>query len=202
MKRILVLLMATIMLTACVQYKDGEPVENAAYKEREEKREKKAQEKADKEQAKEDENQAKIDEVEKKEQDKKDEEKAKEKEKAEQKKEEEAAIELGIKLWEAEEDGTKDFLLETHGVNGLIDVGPNNDNYSVMNAVVSDEFRLLTDEEKEYLVNEMGNSIRNLVASNFGHLDEDNVPKVSVNFIYPNQETVASQKMSGGWKIK
>lgn len=133
---------------------------------------------------------------------KKEKKEAEEKEKAEEKKEKEEAIEYGIELWEAEEDGTKDFLMEEHRDNGLIDVGPNNDDYSVMNAIVAEEFRLLTDEEKEYLINQMGNSIRNLVGSHFGHLDANHKSQVHVNFMYHNGESVASQKMSGGWKIK
>lgn len=150
-----------------------------------------AKEKEDKKQAKKDKEQAKEDEK-KKEQE----------EKEAKKKENEDAIKLGLELWEAEEDGTKDFLMEMHRDNGMVDVGPNNDDYSVMNVVVLDEFRLLTDEEKEYLVNEMGDSVRNMVGSTFGHLDNNNKSNVYVNFIYPSQETAASQKMNGSWKIK
>ena len=128
--------------------------------------------------------------------------KKKEKEKADkEKKEREEKTKYGIKLWE-EDDGTKDFLIDMHKDNGMVDVGPNNDDYSVMNVVVADELRLLTDEEKEYLINEMGTGVKNMVSSTFEHLDDNDNPQVHVNFIYPNQETAATQKMSGGWKVK
>jgi len=132
---------------------------------------------------------------------KKEKEKMKKEKADKEKKEREEKTKYGIKLWE-EDDGTKDFLIDMHKDNGMVDVGPNNDDYSVMNVVVADELRLLTDEEKEYLINEMGTGVKNMVSSTFEHLDDNDNPQVHVNFIYPNQETAATQKMSGGWKVK
>lgn len=170
--------------------------------EKEAKQEQVKQEREDKKASKEKEKADKLAEEEAVEEKEKEEAKKKEDEKKVEKKEKEDAIKSGLKHWEAEEDGTKDFLLEEYRDKGMIGIEPNNDEFSVMNVIVADEFRLLSDEEKEYLVNEMGTSVSNLVGSYFGHLDGNDQSQVHVNFIYPDGESAATQKMTGGWKIK
>ncbi|MBS4195312.1 hypothetical protein [Lederbergia citri] len=83
----------------------------------------------------------------------------------------------------------------------LLDIKPlNDDNYDVVYATVVNEVKMLTDNEKQYLVDEWGKSITNLTNVWLYKGNKDNSP--SVFFKYEDGNRLADPKMLGGWKIK
>lgn len=145
-------------------------------KEREEKKQAAEEEKAQKE----------IEEVEKKEQE---EQEAKEKE--EQKKKKEEAITKA-------EDEWSDYrvkLLDHYGEAGLIDIKAV-EGFDVIYAYVPNEFKLSSEDERRYYVEEIGPLLEEDLGSHF-HNDQ-----IWIEFKYQDGNDMATRKMFGGWKIK
>lgn len=83
--------------------------------------------------------------------------------------------------------------------NAIIDIKPlNDDNYDVIHAFVVDEVKMLSDNEKQYLVDEWGKSISDRTK---GYIP--GVEIVHVYFKYADGSPLADPKLLGdGWKIK
>src|SRR5690625_3295563 len=138
--------------------------------EREAKKDEKGKEKADKKQGKEDEEQAKID--------------VEEAEKRERE-----------KLEDEWKDYRSDLLDLDHYADASVLNIQTDKRFSVFYAIVPNEFKLSTEEEKQYYADDIGTLLEEDINAHF----DDNA---HVYFHYQDGNTMASRKMMGGWKIK
>ncbi|MEI3615011.1 hypothetical protein [Pseudogracilibacillus sp. SO30301A] len=151
-------------------------------KEREEKKLAKEEEKAQKEKEEA--------EKEKKEQEKADKEV---KEKEEQKKQDEEAFNQAVEDW----DSYKTDLLEHYGEAGVIDIQENpGSDFDVVNVYVPNEFKISSEDERRYYVEEIGPLLEEDIGAHF------NNDQIWIEFKYEDGNNMATRKMFGGWKIK
>jgi len=104
-------------------------------------------------------------------------------------------FEQAVKDWD---NHFKEDMLEHYGEAGVIDIRENpGSDWDVVNVYVPNEFKLSSEEEKRYYVEEIGPLLEADLSSHFKK-DHD----VHVYFLYEDNNTMASRKMFGGWKIK
>lgn len=95
-------------------------------------------------------------------------------------------------------DEYKVELLDHYGEFGVVDLRPldgYDDGYSSFYVYVLNEYKALTDNEKQYYVEEIGPLIVSDLNAHFGR-------DAKVEFNYEDGNTMASRKIFGGWKIK
>lgn len=125
---------------------------------------------------------------------------AEQKEKEEQEKKEQdekrkAEFEQAVKDWD---DHFKDEMLEHYGEAGILAIEENpGSDFDVVNVYVPNEFKLSSEEEKIYYVEEIGPLLEEDLTLHF-----KKEHPVHVYFKYEDGTTMASRKMFGGWKIK
>src|SRR5690625_3313734 len=100
-----------------------------------------------------------------------------------------------IREWE---ESFKQEMLDHYGEAGIIAISENpGSDYDVFNVFVPNEFKLSTDEEKIYYVEEIGPLLEADLTSHFKKEHD-----VHVYFLYEDGSTMASRKIFGGWKLK
>src|SRR5690606_34055146 len=108
---------------------------------------------------------------------------------------EKRAFEKAVQEWE---DSVKEQMLEHYGEFGItgIEMNPGSD-WDVVNVFVPNEFKLGTEEEKRYYVEELGPLLE---ADLTDHFKKEHT--VHVYFKYEDGTDMATRKAFGGWKIK
>src|SRR5690625_2463635 len=100
-----------------------------------------------------------------------------------------------VKKWE---ESFKQEMLDHYSETGIIDIAENpGGDFDVFNVFVPNEFKLYSDEEKIYYVEEIGPLLEADLTSHFKKEHD-----VHVYFLYEDGSTMASRKMFGGWKLK
>jgi len=100
-----------------------------------------------------------------------------------------------VKEWE---ESFKQEMLDHYSETGIIDIAENpGGDFDVFNVFVPNEFKLYSDEEKIYYIEEIGPLLEADLTSHF-RKEHD----VHVYFLYEDGSTMASRKMFGGWKLK
>lgn len=100
-----------------------------------------------------------------------------------------------IKEWD---ESYKKQMLDHYSDAGVIDIRENpGSDWDVVNVFVPNEFKLLSEEEKRYWVEEIGPLLE---ADLTDHFKKDHT--VHVYFKYEDGTDMATRKMLGGWKIK
>lgn len=112
--------------------------------------------------------------------------------------------EAALRTWEEDQ---KNWWLNEYAEYGVVDIQPVTDSFSHVNVIVTDELKLLSDNEKEYFVDLVGSRANNFVSVHFEHYSESvgvAQPKdVYVDFYYSDGKLMARQKVtSQGWDIK
>lgn len=104
-------------------------------------------------------------------------------------------FEKAVQEWE---DSVKEQMLEHYGEFGItgIEMNPGSD-WDVVNVFVPNEFKLGTEEEKRYYVEELGPLLE---ADLTDHFKKEHT--VHVYFKYEDGTDMATRKAFGGWKIK
>lgn len=103
---------------------------------------------------------------------------------------EERAFDLAVDNWE---DYRRE-LLDHYGEFGIVDVKAV-DGYEVFYAYVPNEFKMSTDNEKQYYVEEIGPILVSDLNAHFGE-------NAWLEFRYQDGNTMASRRILGGWKIQ
>ena len=88
---------------------------------------------------------------------------------------------------------------------GVVNIYPTSDDFRSVVVVMINEIKLLDDNEKQYIVDEIGNYANNFVSIAFGHNKGGVASKldVVVEFDYADGSALARQQVfKGGWKIK
>src|SRR5690625_1682461 len=100
-----------------------------------------------------------------------------------------------IKEWE---DSFKQQMMDHYSEAGIISIAENpGGDFDVFNVFVPNVFKLYSDEEKIYYVEEIGPLLEADLTSHFKKEHD-----VHVYFLYEDGSTMASRKMFGGWKLK
>lgn len=100
-----------------------------------------------------------------------------------------------IKEWD---ESYKKQMLDHYSDAGVIDIRENpGSDWDVVYVYVPNEFKMSTEGEKQYYVDEIGPLIESDITS---HFKKDH--EVHVHFKYEDGNDMASRKMLGGWKIK
>ena len=112
-----------------------------------------------------------------------------------EKEKKEKEFEQAVKEWN---ESFKEQMLEHYDEYGVtsIQMNPGSD-WDVVNVFVPNEFKLLSEEEKRYWVEEIGPLLE---ADLTDHFKKDHT--VHVYFKYEDGTDMATRKMLGGWKIK
>lgn len=193
MKKLLFVFAAILLLLAgCVQYEDGKPVNK---EEQEQPKEDPKEKEEKKEDPKEEQSKENDEKVEEETTTKKDE---PEKENLTETEEFKSALDW----WEKED---KDWWIEEHSESGVVDIQPLEDDFSMVSVIMANELKMLSEGEKQYVVDEVGKAANNFVAIKFGHAKEGIAKDldVVVEFYYEDGSEMASQRvLKGGWKIK
>lgn len=133
-----------------------------------------------------------------KEQQVKEEKAQKEKEEAEKRKQEEQEKEEKEKAIDKAEKEWSDYrrkLLDHYGEANIIDLKAV-DGFDIIYAYVPNEFKLSSEDERRYYVEEIGPLLEEDLGSHF-HNDS-----IWIEFKYADGNNMATRKMLGGWKIR
>lgn len=103
-------------------------------------------------------------------------------------------FEQAIKEWE---DFYKEDMLEHYSEAGIIDIRETSSDWDVVYVYVPNEFKMSTEGERQYYVEEVGPLLEADLTSHFKK-DHD----IHVYFKYEDGNDMATRKMFGGWKIK
>src|SRR5690625_2446186 len=96
------------------------------------------------------------------------------------------------------DESYKKQMLDHYSDAGVIDIRENpGSDWDVVYVYVPNEFKMSTEGEKQYYVDEIGPLIESDITS---HFKKDH--EVHVHFKYEDGNDMASRKMLGGWKIK
>lgn len=133
---------------------------------------------------------------------KKEKEEAEKKQKEKEAKEKEDTLESAKEQWEKED---RDWWIEEHSEQGVVNIYPTADDFRSVVVVMANEFKLLDDNQKQYLVDEVGKAANNFIGIKFGH-NKDGISSdldVVVEFDYADGTELARQRViKGGWKLK
>lgn len=104
------------------------------------------------------------------------------------------AYDKAVKDWE---DHYKDEMLDHYGEAGIIDIRENpGSDWDVVNIYVPNEFKLYSEDERRYYVEEIEPNLQMDLGSHFGKSD------LWIEFYYEDGNPMATRKAFGGWKIK
>ena len=103
-------------------------------------------------------------------------------------------FEQAIKEWE---DFYKEDMLEHYSEAGIIDIRETSSDWDVVYVYVPNEFKMSTEGERQYYVEEVGPLLEADLTSHFKK-DHD----IHVYFKYEDGNDMATRKMFGGWKLK
>ena len=111
-----------------------------------------------------------------------------------EKEKEEKADKKAKKKAEEEWDDYRSDLLDHYSDASVLNIQTDK-NFSVFYAIVPNEFKLYSEEEKQYYADDIGTLLEEDINA---HFDDG----AHVYFHYEDGNTMASRKMMGGWKIK